>query len=67
LATLRFGLAVSRAGVGDVVVDVGRSAGSGGELGLAGQVGGVGIGAEVVVEGDVLAEDDDDVLDDRWG
>ena len=36
-----------------------------GEGRLTGKVRGVGVGAEVVVEGDVFAEDDDDVLDGR--
>ena len=50
-----------KVGVREVVIDVGRGAGGGGE-GCSTCVGGVGIGAEVVVEGDVFAEDDDDVL-----
>ena len=60
------GVAGQQAGMGQRI-DVGRRVGGGVKRRLAGRIGRVRIGREIVVEGDVLLEDDDQVLDRRGG
>jgi hypothetical protein len=59
------GIARQQPGVGQRVGA--RRAGGGGEGGLTGDVGGLGVGREIMVERDVLVEQHDEVLDRRGG
>ncbi len=60
------GVVLEQAGIGQRV-DVGGRVGGRGKRRLAVRVGGFRVGGEIVIEGDVFLEDDDQVLDGRRG